>query len=874
MRAPLSWLKAFTPLAAEARHPDSLQELSESLDSLGLVVAGIEHVGEGLDEVVLSQVLEISPIDGADRIRRVLVDTGDGRTTDVVCGAWNFEVGDVVPFIRAGGELPGGIRIEKRKMRGVTSNGMLCSPAELGLAGDRAGLMIVARPGAGQPPGLDLGLAMSEHLGIGHDAVFDLEVEANRPDCLSMSGIARDLAAHYGLPFEVPEQDVRFSPGSSPAGDLGSVRVETPELCLRLTARVMRGVAVVPSPAYVQRRLTLMGMRPINCVVDASNYVMLELGQPTHPYDIEQLGGRGLVARAAHRGESIVTLDGETRFLGTRPVRGSDELTSLDCLICNANDVPVGIGGVIGGQASEISDRTTSVLLEAALFLPVAVARTSRSVNLRTEASLRFERGVDPEGVERASLRVCQLVAEAAAAAGLPAPELAPGLLDDAPATFARARVIVRPERVNALLGTDIGAEQMAGLLGPIGYLVAPPAEGVATSSGDAGAFEAVVPSWRPDVSREVDVIEDIARMFGYRKIPPTERRSPYVGRLDEVQLLRRRLRRVLAGLGAHEAWTSSIVSPADQARAGLSEDLVRLSNPMVAEESVLRAGLMAGLMAALRHNSGHRRPWLRLFEVGDVFSLVPLLAGNGREELLLPDERERLALVLALEDDDASSAVHAWRVVQDALGIVGVAIEQGDPEESSRGALAGLHLARSARICMPSPEAGGADGGAGNGSPAGDGSPGGGASAESILVGTVGEVDLDVVAAFGLPHRRIGWLELNVNRLASAPRRPVVVAPVSRYPSSDVDLAFVVDESVPSYRVEETLRQAATALCESIELFDVYRGTGVPDGRRSLAFRLRFCALDHTLNDAEVASLRRRCIDAVEGALPATLRG
>lgn len=867
MRAPLSWLKAYTPLAAAATDRESVRELSAELDSLGLVVEGVEFVGEGLEDVVVSQVLAIDPIEGADRIRRVQVDLGGGATTEVVCGAWNFEVGDVVPFIAAGLELPGGVRIEKRTMRGVTSHGMLCSPKELGLADDHAGLLVLERPGAGAAPTAALGAPLTEHLGIGPDAVFDLAVEPNRPDCLSMAGVARDLAAHYGLPLDLPRPS--FEESEPPASEGASVKVEAPELCLRLTARVLTGVTIVPSPPLVQRRLTLAGMRPINCAVDASNYVMLELGQPTHPYDLSQLGGHGLIARAAHRGESLVTLDGETRLLGTRSPREGDPLTGLDCLICNANDVPVGIGGIMGGQSSEIGDETTAILLEAALFLPVAVGRTARSLGLRTEASIRFERGVDPEGVERASLRVCELIRDACRAAGAPEPVLNRGLLDDAPVRFERVVVQLRPARVNQLLGTSLEAEQMMKLLEPIGYEAAGAAAAAAAAAGGGGepALALTVPSWRPDVGREVDVIEDVARTYGYRKIPRTERRSPFVGRLDEVQSLRRRVRRVLSGLGAHEAWTSSIVDPADQARVGLDEELVRLANPMVAEESALRAGLLAGLLGALRHNAGHRNPWLRLFEVGDVFSLRRLPDDVSADDVVLPDERERVALVLAREGDDAAAAVTAWRALCDALGIVGVDIVQPtDGPEGGGGALAGLHLARSARLVV-SDEGVPDEGGSRSSGEAPDSGPG-------TLLGTVGEVDPDVVRAFGLPHDRIGWLEVNVNRLVSAPRRPSAARPVSRYPSSDIDLAFVLDESVPAARLERTLRQAATELCESVELFDVYRGDAVPPGARSLAYRLRFCALDHTLTDAEMSALRQRCIDAVEAALPATLRG
>ncbi len=858
MRAPLSWLRALTPLSAEAGDRSSVVELASELDSLGLVVERTEWVGEGLSDVVLARVLEVAPIKGADRIRRVVVDRGGGETTEVVCGAWNFEAGDVVVLAPVGSVLPGDFRMERRKMKGVVSNGMLCSGRELRLSEDHEGILVLARPGSEAPhvPGFTLGTPLSDHLGMSLDVVFDLAIEPNRPDCLSMLGIARDLAAHYGLPLHTPEP--RVTEGERPAVDLATIEIDAPELCQRLLGRVLTGIRPAPSPLVVQRRLILAGMRPINHVVDASNYVMLELGQPNHPYDLALLGGGGLRVRAAHPGETIVTLDGATRILGGRERRDDDLLAGLDGLICSANDVPVGIAGVMGGHSSEISEGTGQVLLEVARFSALAVGRTSRHVGLRTEASIRFERGVDPEGMERAADRFCELVVDAAVAAGVEPPVVARGLVEANPRPFERTNLTFRPPRVNALLGLSLSAEQMMDLLRPIGYEITDTREDAdgGTRPADGAGVEQVpviVPSFRPDVTREVDVIEDVARTYGYRRIPKSDRRSPYVGKLDELQRLRRRVRRVLAGLGAHEAWTSSIVDPAEQQLAGVTRSLIPLSNPMVAEESVMRGGLLAGLLTALRHNAGHRNPWIRLFEVGDVFGLA-----GGFELVTAPEEGERVALVLARQNDDAGAAVNAWRVVADAVGLEGIEVTQDSDGTENLG---GLHRARSGLLVVASP-----DTLAGVPHEPGELAPG-------TVLGAVGEVDPDVLAAFGVPHDRVGWLELHLDRLVGAPRRAELARPVSRYPSSDIDLAFSVDESVPARQVEAVIRTAAGDLCERLELFDVYRGAGVPEGRRSLAFRLRLVALDRTLTDAEVAEVRRRCVDSVQAALPATLR-
>jgi phenylalanyl-tRNA synthetase beta chain len=419
---------------------------------------------------------------------------------------------------------------------------------------------------------------------------------------------------------------------------------------------------------------------------------------------------------------------------------------------------------------------------------------------------------------------------------------VASGALDDEPVPYRARRLIVRTERIGSLLGTKLEDAEVGSLLAPLGFGTELP-----SGSSPEGVLDIVVPSFRPDVRREVDVAEEVARRLGYQELPTTERRSPYVGRLTDMQVLRRRLKRILSGLGGYEAWTMSIVDARDQERGGVAGPLVTLLNPMVTEESALRGGLLPGLLGAARHNLGRRQPWLRLFEIGDVFALpseAPVDGsvvgsqdpGSAISDPALPDERELVGLLLADVDDDARSAMNAWRVISDALRL--------EPVEIRPAVIAGLHPTRTAEIV-----------------------------AEGIVIGVVGEVDPETLQAFDLVHSRTGWLELELSKLSGAPRRPLAAGPISRFPSSDVDLAFVVDDSVPAASVEVTLADAAGDLCESVELFDVYRGAGVSEGSRSLAYRLRFCALDRTLTDGEIAELRAQCITAVEGQFQATLR-
>ncbi len=511
MRVPLSWLRDFAPFVGEPA------ELAATLDDLGLVVEATELVGEGLDDIVVARVDEISAIEGADRIRRVVVDAGDGPV-EVVCGAWNFEVGDLVPLAPVGAVLPGGFEIGRRKMKGVVSNGMLCSGRELGLSEDHEGIMVLNGIEGAVP-----GRSFVEALGIERDVVFDVAVEANRPDAWSMAGVARDLAARLGLAFAIP--DPTPPPRTGPSVDsLASVVLDDSELCPRFAARVMTGVTVGPSPDWLARRLTLAGMRPINNVVDASNYVMLELGQPTHPYDLDRLPGAGIVVRRAQPGETLTTLDGVVRELGTPgPALGD---AGQDCLICDANGDPVGIGGIMGGASSEIAESTTRVLLEAAYFVPIAIARTAKRLNLRTEASSRFERGVDPHGIDRAMDRFCELLA----ATSGPSTAIAPGALDvrgDVPDAIA---LTVRAERINALLGTTFDTNQVAEGLAPLGFASEPGPE--------PGSLLVTVPTFRPDIRPapfgQADITEEVARTYGYSRLPRRQPAWPQPGGLTQ----------------------------------------------------------------------------------------------------------------------------------------------------------------------------------------------------------------------------------------------------------------------------------------------------------------------------------------------------
>ena len=792
MRVPLSWLLDFAPIDA------SVKELAEAFSNLGLVVDGVEEIGAGLEGVVVAEVLGRRRHPDADRVQLVYVDAGDREPLQIVCGAFNMFPGDLVPLATIGTIMPSGMEIMRRKMRGQLSNGMLCSAAELGLPEkDGENGILVLTPGVAAP-----GTPLTEALGLRADVVFDLDVSPNRPDALSVAGVARDVAAALGIAFRLPSVagPVDESLARAP------VVVAAPDLCPRFTATVIDGIEIGPSPDWLAERLTRAGMRPINNVVDVSNYVMLELGQPNHTYDLDRLPGRGLGVRRARPGESLVTLDDVERRLEVD-----------DCLIVDGEDQPVGIGGIMGGASSEISDTTTTVLLEAAHFAPMAIARTGARLGLQSEARYRFERGVDPAIIDLAVERFVSLLGavrrgatvDVVSAAYLPLPR----------------PVQVRTARVNAILGSSFGDAEIARLLEPIGF---------DSSVVDNGVLTVTIPTWRPDSSREIDVIEEVARLHGYaniaRTLPPGVRTG---GGLTTYQRQRRRVRDILAGAGVTEAWTTTFLAPGDLERAGLPGDAVEVANPLDRSESLLRTSLIPGLLKAVRFNADRQSPDVRLFEIGHVFGLP-----TSESDTPLPDEREDVAIVVAGDGADATLAARLWAILAEALGVVGVKVVAGQ--------VAGMHPTRAAHLVL--------------------------ASSGQVL-GALGEIDPAAVAAYGLSGR-VGVMTAEMGPLLAAPRRSGQVRPISRFPASDFDLAFLVGEDVPAGDVVATLRAAGGELAESVTLFDVYRDATLAPEQRSLAFHLRLRARDHTLTEAEVAALRQSMIDAVTRAHGAELRG
>ena len=642
MKVLLSWLREFAPGI-----DGDPTWLADELSALGLAVEGIDHLGAGLDGIVVAEVLKLSPHPNADKIQLVEVDTGDGEALQICCGAFNMAVGDLVPLATLGTTMPNGMLIERRKLRGEWSNGMLCSAAEMGFGSDGGGINIL-------PGGLALGADLKRALGITPDVLYDLDVTGNRPDAMSVAGVARDLAAWLKVPFALPDPQV--AEAGTPAGDLAKVTIHNPDLCGRFVARVLSGIAVGPSPQWLANRLTALGMRPINNVVDVSNYVMLELGQPSHTFDLDLVSGRELNVRWARDGEQLVTLDGQTRSLIAR-----------DGVIADGTDTAVAVAGVMGGASTEIHDGTTEILLEMAWWDPLSIARTARRLGLRSEASTRFERGADPGIVPLAMRRFAELLAGAS---------LHPGSIEVNGTLPERKPIRVRADRVNLVLGTALVAGTIQRVIEPIGFACTPTADG----------FDVTVPTWRMvDSSTEIDVIEEVGRQYGLRNIARTvPHPTDQSGALSAAQQDRRTLRRALVGFGLTEVMPLPFLAPGDLDRAGLGGDAVTVTNPLDARESVMRTSLRPGLLKTIAHNRRHRTFAVDCFEIGHVYLPTDRTAD-------LPDEREHLAIALA--GAEAPAAVEAWAAVADALLIDGWELEASSPP--------GLHPTRTAKVLI-----------------------------------------------------------------------------------------------------------------------------------------------------------------------------
>lgn len=790
MRIVLSWLREFVPVDLP------VEELSALLALKGAHLESIERPWDGLDGVVVARVLEVRDHPNSDTLCLARVQTGSGEQ-EVVVGVRNMVEGDLVPLARPGARVPTLTEpLTAREVRGVVSNGMLCSARELAISQDHGGILIL--PEHELEPGADLKRA----IGL-DDVVLDLEIESNRPDLLSVVGIAREVAAATGLQLATPDASVHES--SEEAATVATVEVKDPEGCPRYLARVIRGLGDGHTPLAIQARLTAAGTRPISPAVDATNHVMLELGQPLHAFDLLKLAGPGIVVRRAELGERLTTLDEVDR-----------ELVAEDLLICDV-ERPIAIAGVMGGATSEVGDGTRDVVLESAFFEPRGVLRTSRRLQLLTEASIRFSRGTDPEGVGVAAARAARLMTQWSGAG-----EVLGGAVDVGAAP-PRRRISVRPARASALLGYQVSQADVVEALSALQITAEPTGEEVLVE----------VPGFRPDLEIEVDAIEEVVRVHGYDRLPATFPGIRQAGSEQESYALRRRIRELLVRAGLREAASLSFASASDLELMG-QRDAISVANPPSADEPFLRMSLVPNLLRAIARNADRGIRSAAIFEVGHVFRAADPV-----------DEREHVAAALAGPAGEGLHAEDRPLDVLDAKGGLEALLHGLRVDHWRLGDAAALpyHPGRSASII------------------AGDRS-----------VGTVGELHPRVAEAFGVTAR-VAVFELDADALAPLARGVRAFREVPRFPPVRRDLAFVVPRDAPAGAVGAALEDAGGELLDRCVLFDVFEGGTLAEETKSLAFSLEFRAPDRTLTDDEAEAAVGRIVARLESEFGARLR-
>ncbi len=791
MKASLRWILEYVELPT--RDPE---ELGEVLSNLGVEVEGIETIETQFTGVVVAKVLDVNPHPNADKVRVATLDAG-GDPIEVVCGAWNFEAGATVAYATVGAMLPGGFEVGAKEIRGVVSPGMICSEVELGLGDESDGILVLEDGYA------DAGTEFASTLPY-PDAVFDVSITPNRPDAMSIHGIARDLGAFFDLPVTVPETSFDED-GSSNA----VVRIEAPDRCTRFTAREVKDVTVAPAPLWLRLRLRDAGVRPISNVVDVSNYVMLEFGQPLHAFDLDRITDETIVVRLAEDGEKLTTLDEVERTL------------TADDLVIAGVDEPLGLAGIMGGGDSEVSDTTTRVLIEVAHFEPTRVLMSGKRHALRTEAVARFERGVDPELPPVASARAAMLTAM------LGEGRVVGGFVDEHPRPPEPVIVDLPDHEAERLLGVEIAVDQQVGYLTRLGFGV-----------DGTNPMRVTVPTYRPDVTRPADLVEEIARIHGYNEIPS----RLVIGRgggLNEQQRAVRAVRSIMAGAGFYEIMSFDFLGLAEIQSLRLDEDdprldPVRIRNPLNEEQEYLRTTLLPGLLAGLRRSTQRNRPNAALFEMGSVF-----LRGDAS----LPDQPEHLAFAATGARSESPLDAAGDYSVEDALGTVEVLLGSlGIDATIKQRSVAGLHPGRSGSVMTDGTE-----------------------------IGVVGELDPDVSDSWDLNGRVIVG-EFDLALLAPGPPVPFVVP--SPYPPVVFDLAFDLPNKAATADLLAAVEATAGGDLERIVVFDVFRGGPLAVDRKSVAVRLTMRSAERTLSDEEVAPVLSRIAERVSDELGGSLRG
>ena len=815
MKVTLSWLRQYVDFNW------SSEELTERLTMLGLEVEGVQKISGAFDGIVVAQVITRDKHPNADKLSLCRVNDGRGER-QIVCGAQNFKAGDKVPLILPGASLPPRagekepFTIKVGKIRGVESHGMLCSAEELGIEPETIGLkkedgLLILREDA------KVGQSFDEYLGrSGGDVVYDLEVTPNRPDLNSVIGIAREIAAVTGNELKVPV--IQFlNTESEPINGVVSVQNDEPELCPRYTVRLIRQVKVGPSPDWLKTTLEKVGVRSINNVVDITNYVMLESGQPLHAFDYHLLKGQGgnppkIVIRRANESEKFTTLDGKER-----------SLTGQMLLIADQTQA-VALAGVMGGKNSEIGVNTTDVLIESAYFKPTNIRATSKKLELRTDASYRFERGGDVGICDWASRRAAQLICDLANG------QVLGHAIDNFPNQVSPKEITLHFAKSKDLLGIGISHSEQVSFLTKLGLAIVGQTPGVCTFK---------IPSWRVDLKREVDLIEEVGRLYGIEKIPSTPPRGALGSNaFDSIYDQVGEMRRNLAGLGLNEAQGQTLISKSE-ARGTKDEEMVALANPLSSDMDVLRPSLLPGLIHSLRHNASRKNYDAALFEIGRVFTNVNGQTKENRSLGIAIAGQRALPFWSGGERDAKFDAYDLKGLVEDLLeqfGLRGIAF-------SRRAESTALFL-ESAVVTL------------------------GG----KLPLGELGQLLPALAKKYDL-RDAVFLAEFNLDLLLSKRNANKSFKPLPQFPSSRRDVAMLVPEAVTHEMVLQTVKQTKTAHLESVDLFDVFRGKHVPAGQKSVAYTFTYRATDKTLTDAEINAAHTKIVEAFKQSLGATVR-
>ena len=822
MLVPIEWLKDYIDLDV------TTEEFCDRMIMSGSNLETCEHFCEEMENVVVGKIEKIEKHPDADKLVVCMLNVGKEEPVQIVTGAPNVFEGALVPVALHKSRIPGplhgqpkqegGVKITKGKLRGVESFGMLCSAEELGFE-DKV-VPVAHKDGIWILEGdYELGQDFAEALGL-KQAVVDFEITPNRPDCLAMVGMAREASATFKKPFTYPDTDIKDENGKGETKDYVSVDIKNPESCKRYVARIVTDVKVEQSPWWLQKRLMYAGMRPINNIVDITNFVMLEYGQPIHAFDINQVKGGRIIVENAAEGEKFVTLDNNERTL------------TKDMLLIKDEERGIAIAGVMGGLNSEIEEDTTTIIVESANFSGDSVRATSKKLGLRTEASSRFEKGIDPNLCEAAADRVCRLIELIGAG------KVCRGSVDNYPNPETAKTIDIRVDRINHVLGIDITREDMVSMLESLEIKV----------EGSGNVMTVTPPTVRQDLLEEEDYIEEVARLYGYDKLPVTLPKGNCEAGISDERALRDLTRNSLCGMGLNEIQTYSFVSPKGVDNVRIDEDsweraFVKLINPLGEENSVMRTILTPNMMEVLARNYSRNIDKVKAFEIGNTFM------ANMLNEEELPDEQYSLCIGMYGKNEDFFSLKGIVEELLKVLGIKGAVFEA----ESEYGV---YHPGRCARIAVPSGRQGAED--------------------ADILydeLGIMGEIHPDVAENYGMDGVRIYCCELMFDAIMRHADTEIVYTPLPKYPSTSRDIALLVDEDMAVGKIEEVIRKHGKKILEGVKLFDVYRGKQVEEGKKSVAFTLTYRDKDKTLTDDEVAAVHNDVLNALKDKLNAVLR-